>query len=100
LQDVHPEDVFIVRYAIVGLVSTGTLTIVLSGSYTFYSRSYAVASLFQGFAAAIIFSVSKRNSLRNVVFAVTMAAAVISYVRLLIFYEDTYTPYRSVLELF
>jgi EpsG family len=97
---VPPEDVFVVRYAIVALVSTATFTIVLAGSYVFYSRTYAVACLFQGFAAAIVFSASKRNPLRDVVFAVTMTAAAISYCRLLIFYADTYTPYRLILESF
>jgi hypothetical protein len=99
-KDVAPGDVFAVRYAIVALLATAAATVALAGTYAFYSRTYAIACLFQGLASALVFSASKRNPLHHVVFVVTLVAAAISYFRLLTFYADEYTPYRLVLETF
>lgn len=96
-KDVDPEDAFILRYAIVSLMLTAAFAFVLPGNYAFYSRTYVIACLFQGFAAAIVFSLSKRTLLtHSVLFSVTLIAAGVYYWRVLALYADAYTPYRLV----
>jgi hypothetical protein len=92
---VAPEHVIIVRYAVASLFVTILFTYMFSGSYVFYSRAYAIACLFQGFAAAVVFA-SRKGWLHNLTFAISLLAACISYWRMLTFYADQYTPYHVI----
>jgi hypothetical protein len=94
--DIPPDDALLVRYAIASLALTAFFAFALAGSYVFYSRAYAIGSLFQGIAAAIVFSTEKKRWLRETVFIVSMTAACLSYYRLLTFYAEEYTPYHSI----
>jgi hypothetical protein len=100
LGNVDSGDRLVVRYAIAALALTVIFALALAGSYVFYSRAYAIACLFQGFAAAIVFASRKSGYLHNAVFSVSLVVACISYWRLLTFYADQYTPYHLIFESF
>jgi hypothetical protein len=96
---VKAEQVFIVRFAIVSISMAIVFILIFPGSYVMYSRAYVVAGFFQAYAAAIIFSSSKRKWQHTTIFTFTLLASWIYYYRIIELYKDEYLPYKWTLSL-
>ena len=91
-----PKEQFVIRYAIFSLLFTVLMVFVFPTSYDMYSRAYLVASIFEGYAASLVFSV-RRGFIHDVVFVGTCLVAFFYYSHILSSFGPAFVPYRSVL---
>lgn len=88
--------VIIVKFAIASIMLSLFFAIVVPGIYPLYSRAYVLAGVFQAWSIGLI-SLRSKTFFDMLVVGMTLLAAVYSYVRLLIYYEQEYIPYKSIL---
>ena len=91
---VAPKQKFILQYALVLIFTSVLLAIIYSNSYVFYTRLYLLASIFHGYAIALILSVNK-GRFHFFIFVLTIIIALFYYLRILYLNMQDFIPYKT-----